>query len=161
MRAGRLSPAVDQQQRPLVKVSVTEDSLPHVCVDLEWNESSTGSGCTHPFRLVRHVTQTDVLDDDPSRISVASVVDRFDHRGEIRVSVKSHHAAAKCKRDDDASARQNDASSPGVCNFFVYNALQMLRFLSAGESHGQALVITLDGMPAGLDIDIDALNAQL
>ena len=37
----------------------------------------------------------------------------------------------------------------------------MLRFLTAGESHGQALVMTLDGMPAGLDIDIDALNAQL
>ena len=37
----------------------------------------------------------------------------------------------------------------------------MLRFLSAGESHGQALVITLDGMPAGLDVDVDALNAQL
>jgi chorismate synthase len=37
----------------------------------------------------------------------------------------------------------------------------MLRFLSAGESHGQALVVTLDGMPAGLDLDIDALNAQL
>ena len=37
----------------------------------------------------------------------------------------------------------------------------MLRFLSAGESHGQALVITLDGMPAGLEVDVDALNAQL
>jgi chorismate synthase len=37
----------------------------------------------------------------------------------------------------------------------------MLRFLSAGESHGQALVITLDGMPAGLDLDIEALNSQL
>jgi len=37
----------------------------------------------------------------------------------------------------------------------------MLRFLTAGESHGQALVVTLDGMPAGLQIDIDALNAQL
>ena len=37
----------------------------------------------------------------------------------------------------------------------------MLRFLTAGESHGQALVMTLDGMPAGLEIDIDALNAQL
>src|SRR5918993_1314301 len=37
----------------------------------------------------------------------------------------------------------------------------MLRFLSAGESHGQALVITVDGMPAGLELDIDALNAQL
>jgi len=37
----------------------------------------------------------------------------------------------------------------------------MLRFLSAGESHGQALVITIDGMPAGLEIDIDGLNRQL
>ena len=37
----------------------------------------------------------------------------------------------------------------------------MLRFLTAGESHGQMLVMTLDGMPAGLAIDIDALNAQL
>ena len=37
----------------------------------------------------------------------------------------------------------------------------MLRFLTAGESHGQALVITVDGMPAGLDLDIDALDAQL
>jgi chorismate synthase len=37
----------------------------------------------------------------------------------------------------------------------------MLRFLTAGESHGQALVVTVDGMPAGLAIDIDALNAQL
>ena len=37
----------------------------------------------------------------------------------------------------------------------------MLRFLTAGESHGQALVITVDGMPAGLSLDIDALNAQL
>jgi chorismate synthase len=70
-------------------------------------------------------------------------------------------APPKCKRDDGTNARQNGPSSPGVCNFFVYNALRMLRFLSAGESHGQALVITLDGMPAGLDVDIDALNAQL
>ena len=37
----------------------------------------------------------------------------------------------------------------------------MLRFLTAGESHGQTLVMTLDGMPAGLEIDIDALNTQL
>src|SRR4029434_3622742 len=37
----------------------------------------------------------------------------------------------------------------------------MLRFLTAGESHGQTLVMTLDGMPAGLEIDIDALNGQL
>jgi chorismate synthase len=37
----------------------------------------------------------------------------------------------------------------------------MLRFLTAGESHGQTLVVTLDGMPAGLQLDIDSLNEQL
>ena len=37
----------------------------------------------------------------------------------------------------------------------------MLRFLTAGESHGQALVTILEGMPAGLTIDFDAITAQL
>ena len=37
----------------------------------------------------------------------------------------------------------------------------MLRFLTAGESHGQALVTILEGMPAGLAIDFDALTTQL
>ena len=37
----------------------------------------------------------------------------------------------------------------------------MLRFLTAGESHGQALVVTVDGLPAGLEVDIAALDAQL
>ena len=37
----------------------------------------------------------------------------------------------------------------------------MLRFLTAGESHGQALVTIVDGMPAGLTIDFDAVTAQL
>jgi chorismate synthase len=37
----------------------------------------------------------------------------------------------------------------------------MLRFLSAGESHGQALVVTVDGMPAGLQFDLEAIDAQL
>jgi chorismate synthase len=37
----------------------------------------------------------------------------------------------------------------------------MLRFLTAGESHGKALVAVLEGMPAGLSIDFDALTADL
>jgi chorismate synthase len=37
----------------------------------------------------------------------------------------------------------------------------MLRFLTAGESHGQALVAILEGMPAGLTIDFDAVTDQL
>ena len=37
----------------------------------------------------------------------------------------------------------------------------MLRFLTAGESHGQGLVAMIDGMPAGVAIDIEQVNAQL
>lgn len=37
----------------------------------------------------------------------------------------------------------------------------MLRFLTAGESHGQALVTILEGMPAGLSLDFDAVTTDL
>src|SRR5712671_4923490 len=37
----------------------------------------------------------------------------------------------------------------------------MLRFLTAGESHGKALIAILEGLPAGLPIDLDAVTAEL
>ena len=37
----------------------------------------------------------------------------------------------------------------------------MLRFLTAGESHGQALVAFLEGMPAGLALDFTAVNREM
>src|SRR5579871_820746 len=37
----------------------------------------------------------------------------------------------------------------------------MLRFLTAGESHGKALLAILEGMPAGLALDFDAVTADL
>lgn len=37
----------------------------------------------------------------------------------------------------------------------------MLRFLTAGESHGPALTGILEGIPAGLRLDLDALNDDL
>jgi chorismate synthase len=37
----------------------------------------------------------------------------------------------------------------------------MLRFLTAGESHGKALVTIIEGVPAGLAIDFDAITSQL
>ncbi len=43
----------------------------------------------------------------------------------------------------------------------MYNQSAMLRFLTAGESHGQALIATLDGVPAGLMLDTTAIDAQL
>jgi len=37
----------------------------------------------------------------------------------------------------------------------------MLRFLTAGESHGRALVVILEGLPAGLPIDSDRITHEL
>ncbi len=37
----------------------------------------------------------------------------------------------------------------------------MLRFLTAGESHGRALVVVIDGVPAGLTLDLDAVTRDL
>lgn len=37
----------------------------------------------------------------------------------------------------------------------------MLRFLTSGESHGQGLVTILEGLPAGLAIDFDAVTLEL
>jgi len=37
----------------------------------------------------------------------------------------------------------------------------MLRFETAGESHGECLVATLTGLPAGIPISLDAINREL
>jgi chorismate synthase len=37
----------------------------------------------------------------------------------------------------------------------------MLRFVTAGESHGQALVAWLSGLPAGLPVDLEFINREL
>ena len=36
----------------------------------------------------------------------------------------------------------------------------MLRFLTAGESHGPALVVVVEGLPAGLPITIEEVAAE-
>ena len=37
----------------------------------------------------------------------------------------------------------------------------MLRFVTAGESHGQALVAWISGLPAGLSLDLEFVNSEL
>ncbi len=37
----------------------------------------------------------------------------------------------------------------------------MLRFLTAGESHGRALIATVEGLPAGIPVDDDYINVQM
>jgi chorismate synthase len=35
----------------------------------------------------------------------------------------------------------------------------VLRFLTAGESHGKALVVIVEGLPAGLPVTVDEVQA--
>ncbi len=37
----------------------------------------------------------------------------------------------------------------------------MLRYLTAGESHGRALVVVVEGLPAGLEITVDDIGGEL
>lgn len=37
----------------------------------------------------------------------------------------------------------------------------MLRYLTAGESHGRALIVVVEGLPAGLPITVDDVQAEL
>ena len=39
--------------------------------------------------------------------------------------------------------------------------MEKFRFLTAGESHGKCLIAIIEGVPAGLDIDIDFINNEL
>src|SRR3712207_5931989 len=37
----------------------------------------------------------------------------------------------------------------------------MFRFITAGESHGRALVAVVEGLPAGLAVEVEAINREL
>ena len=37
----------------------------------------------------------------------------------------------------------------------------MLRFSTAGESHGECLIALISGLPAGLDVDVDFIDREL
>ena len=37
----------------------------------------------------------------------------------------------------------------------------MLRYLTAGESHGQGLVVVIEGLPAGLEVTVEMIQAEM
>jgi chorismate synthase len=43
----------------------------------------------------------------------------------------------------------------------IYNLKYMIRFSTAGESHGEALIALVTGMPAGVPIDLNQVNREL
>src|SRR5574341_425913 len=45
--------------------------------------------------------------------------------------------------------------------FTIYDLLIVFRFTTAGESHGRALVAIVEGLPAGLAVEIEQINHEL
>ena len=39
--------------------------------------------------------------------------------------------------------------------------MEKFRFLTSGESHGKCLTAIIEGVPSGLEIDIDFINSEL
>ena len=39
--------------------------------------------------------------------------------------------------------------------------LEKFRFLTAGESHGKCLTAIIEGLPSGLEIDVNFINSEL
>src|SRR5580704_9574955 len=56
---------------------------------------------------------------------------------------------------------QWDGAPSRVVHPIGYNPKSMLRYFTAGESHGEALVAFLSGMPAGLKVDQAFLDREL
>jgi chorismate synthase len=73
--------------------------------------------------------------------------------------------AAHCKSIARAETHGNPARLDGRAaegrRNFVVQFRSMLRFLTAGESHGRALVVIVEGLPAGLPIDTEAIAREL
>jgi len=65
------------------------------------------------------------------------------------------------RRELGGDSQHVPVAHAGARRKFVYNFLRMLRFLTAGESHGRALVVILEGLPAGLPIQTEAIARDL
>jgi len=51
---------------------------------------------------------------------------------------------------------------PNPCSLvFPYNQRDMIRFSTAGESHGEALIALVSGLPAGVPVELDYVNREL
>jgi hypothetical protein len=71
------------------------------------------------------------------------------------LAAKDVHA---CNTFDAPRAVERSSPSNWISH---YNWSFMLRFHTAGESHGQGLVALVQGLPAGVTVDQDFLNREL
>ena len=69
------------------------------------------------------------------------------------------------RRATDPDVRRPSIGGPSTCGDSddgrPVASPPMLRYLTAGESHGQALVVIVEGLPAGLAVTVEDIQAEL
>jgi chorismate synthase len=73
--------------------------------------------------------------------------------------------AAALQEDGRSEIREDRRDALGGASearrILRYDRRDMLRFLTAGESHGRSLIVILEGLPAGLRVDVDQIGRDL
>ena len=55
----------------------------------------------------------------------------------------------------------DEKRSSGFARRIGYNPVKVLKYFTSGESHGEALVAFLSGLPAGLEVSLEFMNREL
>lgn len=84
----------------------------------------------------------------------------LDHCGRVAIGVLSRNGEAKAVGRLDVRMRRAPVARFGM-NLFTISPMPPLTYHTAGESHGPMLTILVNGMPAGLEVDTDFINAEL
>ena len=77
------------------------------------------------------------------------------------MDVPGHQSRIHAGGADAASTAGLESGATVHCLLFLYNQKHMIRFSTAGESHGEALIALISGLPAGVPIDLDFVNREL
>ncbi len=70
-------------------------------------------------------------------------------------------AAAVVARRPPRHPGHDGRRGTGTRRALASSLARMLRYLTAGESHGQALVVIVEGLPAGLEITVEEIQAEM
>src|SRR5260370_4052446 len=101
--------------------------------------------CQSPIRVL---TQS-----APSMASGSERNRPFQHSDNLTSGLGQHHRLGLSGRSEQPSPTRPEAPAPRPVPPIRYNRTFMLRYFTARESHGEALVAFLSGLPAGLMVD--------
>jgi hypothetical protein len=98
---------------------------------------------------------------DPHHVAGGQIARLVGIDHEISFEQHGRHAPHLCNAADLPQLAQNGRITPGTRNFCGYNRWSDAEISHRGRVARPGTRGTIDGMPAGLSIDLDALNAQL